>query len=220
MVLNPVQYAEAGTDVLTYEFLLSNYSESDQTRTYLLDFIETNGSVAVKFGGAPLPPNGQSFTLAGGQDQLVLIQVEMISGIDQYAFEGLEFQLKSECEPSLFTNAFISAFFENDCPFVSMPMPANGFLINESSNNLMGVVMDDYILNPDIDHIRLMYKRNGENWEESNIIVPGPNIQVPPINSFWDVTDLQDGEYAIRWELKCGSKYFSKKIWDHRSKST
>ena len=206
VALNPVQYTEGNEDFLLFDLAIRNYSESNDTRLYHIRFLGDDGSARVSFGDAPLSTDDIiPRTLAAGEEQILKIKVEQIDP-DVFSFEGLAFRMYPACQTSLYSETFISAYFENDCPFVSMPLPNNNFIINEANNNLIGVVMDGYNLDPDIDHIKMQYLKIGStNWMESNIDIPGANLVTPPHQYFWDVNGIEDGEYSIRWELKCGN---------------
>ncbi|MEL6987255.1 MAG: LamG-like jellyroll fold domain-containing protein, partial [Bacteroidota bacterium] len=206
VALNPVQYAENGEDFLFFDLAIRNLSESDDTRLYHIMFQGDDGSARVSFGDAPLSTDVIiPRTLSPGEQQIIKIKVEQ-NDPDVYAFEGLAFRMFPACQANLFSETYINAFFENSCPFVSMPLPNKDFVINEFSNDLIGVVMNDYILDPAIDHIKMQYLQVGSrNWMDSNIDVPGSNLILPPQQYFWDVSGIEDGAYSIRWELKCGS---------------
>ncbi|MEL6986677.1 MAG: LamG-like jellyroll fold domain-containing protein, partial [Bacteroidota bacterium] len=205
VALEPVKYAADGEDELVFPIAIRNYSESGETRLYNIDYIEGDGSAVVSFGGQSLTGVLIPRTLGPNEENIIFIKVEPnIAGV--YSFEGIELRMYPACQTGLYSSTFINAYFSNDCPYVTMPLPEEQFFINSNDNNMMGVVMDDYIVDPDVDYIKLLYTPIGEtNWQDAGINIPGGNLLAPPQNYFWDVSNLEDGEYSIRWELKCGT---------------
>lgn len=209
-VANPIFVGGPGEDLAIFPFTAQNLGETDATNTYMLDFIEQSN------------PNSAIVTVNGSMQPVLLeltpgaaitgeIRVTRPSG-NQYTFEGLQFDLFSAClaggnpfpDKSIKSTAYVSAYFMNDCSGINLTAPANNWLINTASNNMIPITMDQYILG-NIDQIKLMYASQKDGiWKESNINIPGPNLIAPPQSYMWDVSSLEDGNYTIRWELTCG----------------
>lgn len=200
---NPVKFVPSGNSV---EFILTlgNSSESDNTRTYVLDFIEqSNEFGALVYSGANPFSGTIPFTIAGSTTNTT-VRIERHPSSSYYSFEGLQFDFYPACDTSSKKTIYLSAYFANTCSNITLASPGSNWLVNDMMNDEIDITMTGYTLGPDVDTVKLLYSPAGSQaWKSSNIVIPGPNLLAPPQTYSWDVSNIPDGLYNIRLALVC-----------------
>ena len=192
-----------GTAVFNLE--LSNISQSEEMREYRLIFNQdTNPDGAnIRVGGSEIQQDGWLFDIGAFQTVGQTITVER--GPIAYSYEGLEFELRSECDPDLSKKILLSAFFESPCSGITYLEPEAGWLVNQATNDALTVKFKDYVIE-DLDQVSIQYAPAGtSNWvtglpiakEDLSTSAFGTSIN-------WNVGRLLDGAYRTRLKVDCG----------------
>jgi len=205
MVSNPVQYLQPGSNSASYNFQIANQSETDDAGTYMLELLNlsVNGA-SVKYNGAsvtaPIP-----FVLSTGQNNIT-INVERLNN-SNYSFEGITFLFYPACSRREAVSAQISAFFQSDCSSITLASPSDDWLVNQASNDMLSIIMQDYDLSTDIDNVRIEYKKSDNNaWLDAGIVLTKSQLNNNPSvgnTVVWNTTSIADSTYDIRLRLDC-----------------
>jgi len=210
------------TSAATFTFTLGNISQSDDTRTYIFGLnAGTNplGAVVSINGGGP----EQAFTIKVGEPQEVIVTISRANKTSAFDYEDLEFALYSECEdqrasaldldeidPKFYKSILLDAHFVPSCSYVDLDLPVQNWTVTNITGPNLNVRVSDYDKNdPDLDAIRVQYRRVQDNGTPINIL-PNPitkaDLQAVPGNAYplvWNTTGLKDGEYEIRAVSEC-----------------
>ncbi|MEO5892299.1 MAG: hypothetical protein ABIQ31_18775 [Ferruginibacter sp.] len=188
------------------EFILklSNTSQSQETRTYKLQFIQgsnPNGAI-VTIGGSPaiIPI---TYTIGYPGEVQVVVKVKRGSA-NIYSYEGLQFMLSDNCDGGISKTASISAFFSSSCSNISLSAPENNWVLNSYDNNLLQVLFKNYTI-ANLTGISLEYAKVGSgDW------ITGFTRTAAQLNNSingtlvnWNIAGLNDGTYNLRLRLDC-----------------
>ena len=200
----PSQSGVAADGEAEFILKLSNTSQSQETRTYKLQFIQAsnpNGAV-VTIGGSPaIIPITYSIGYLG--EVLVVVKVKRGSA-NVFSYEGLQFMLSDNCDGSISKTTSISAFFVSACSNISLFNPGDNWVVSNYDNNLLPILFKNYNL-ATLDNVTLEYMKAGSgNWltgftrtaAQVNNSVNGTQVN-------WNVAGLDDGVYSLRLKLTC-----------------
>lgn len=186
---------------------LGNTSQSDETRTYNLIFLQesnpdgailTLGGSQVQ-GGIPTP-----YTIAAGQSVEATVTVQ--KGPIASTYENLAFVLVSGCfDGSIADTVKFSVQFNSICSSINLKRPFNGWAFSSKDGNILKITMDEYDIS-NLNLVAVQYSAAGKNqWQTGGIILAGDMTPGETIYDF-DISELQDGEYDIRLKIECGEE--------------
>ena len=189
------------------EFILrlGNTSQSQETRTYQLSFLQASNpnGAQITVGGSPYitPIN---YTIGYLGEVQVLVKVRR--GASQvFSYEGLQFMLSDACGGDQSKIGSISANFQSQCSAVELAMPENNWVVTTAENNLLPVVIKGYNL-AGLTKVELEYSLQGtSNWIrafERTAAQLNNSVNGTQVN--WNITDIPDGRYNLRLKLTCG----------------
>ena len=169
----------------------------------LIEISGGNGAATTRF--LDVPPEGE-------------VEVNVFvrhPGAQTFSFNDLRFIFSTECnfEADNYGDRItqqvksLSVTYLSECSPIRIDAPI-GRTVNISNNNMIQVVMKDYIKTK-IDKVDLEYAKKGSGvWRNSNISLTGAelnvNATVDGTGVFWDLSEiLDDGEYEIRLKTVC-----------------
>ncbi|GLR15919.1 LamG-like jellyroll fold domain-containing protein [Portibacter lacus] len=221
VVQQPIQNVSSGNEAFFFFDIISSSYDPDPRNYRLALNSSSAGGVDVTYGGdgfaTPILVPG----VAPGLNSISTpIKVTKPNGLMQYDFEGIQFFLYPDCEDTeSYTQAdlavpfSITAYFDSPCSNVDLLAPNNNWEISGADNNEIEVTMAGYDLSSDFDQIIMQYRKDGGNWQPSNVVRTKAQLSVGSTPVFWDVTGLEDGEYSIRFRLNCGNIFsFSNRV--------
>jgi hypothetical protein len=206
VIPEPVKSNIPPADEAEFIFLIGNTSQSEETRTYLLSFVQgsnPNGAT-VTIGGIPaLLPFEYTISYLG-QVQVVVKVKRGASNI--FSYEGLEFKVTDACDGSIVKTGKISAFFQSQCSGITLAQPEEDWVLSAFENNRLPLLLKDYQLGA-LNSISLEYARSGtSNWNTAFTLQPNQlSNSVNGTEATWNVTDLADGSYHLRARLVCST---------------
>lgn len=201
--INPASAAE-------FNFRITNLSQDEQTRSYLLNIVDDSNTDAALInpgGDGIFPIEFSNLSYGEFRDRTVFISKQASSTI--YSYEGLEFIVyPAECNPNgefASDTDQVSVYFTATCSDIAMQEPQEGWLVNDSSNDNVQVHLKDYAVS-DLNQVIVQYTESGLNlWSTALLLDPGDLNSNSSVGTFidWDVSHLEDGEYDIRIKLNC-----------------
>lgn len=206
VIPEPVKTNIAPAGEAEFMLLIGNTSQSEETRTYRLSFVQAsnpNGAV-VTIGGSPaIIPIDYTISYLGQVQVLVKVR-RGASNI--FTYEGLQFQVTDACDGSIVKTGAISAFFQSQCSAINLALPEENWVLSTFENNRLPLLLKDYQLGA-FNNVSLEYARAGtSNWTTAFTLQPNQlsnSINGTELN--WNVTDLSDGAYHLRARLVCST---------------
>jgi hypothetical protein len=184
---------------------ISNTSQSEETRTYLLSFVQggNEGGAQVTIGGSGASPTPVPYTIDYLATENVLIKVKR-GRSDIFSYEGLQFKVTDECNGGIEKTARISAFFTPACSPIELVQPEGGWLNTQADKNNLPILFKGYSV-PNTTGVTLEYQRVGANsWIDGFTRTAAQlNNSVNGSLVNWDITSLSDGPYNLRMKLNC-----------------
>lgn len=189
---------------------LRNTSQTEENRTYLLKMNQESNpfGAEVTIGGSPaIIPVDYSIDYLGTTDVTVKI------GMGQsnvFTYEGLEFELYSECDPDISETIVLTAFFQSPCSEVGLFAPIDDWVINDNNEEL-NVHIKDYD-KANLLEVQIEYAPVGSGSWQNLAVVPKASLNdnspsttnlgtIVPVN----MSAIPDGAYNIRLKLVCTS---------------
>ena len=131
-----------------------------------------------------------------------------------YDYDSIAIVLESPCEREIGDTVYVSAHFLPECTDVELITPENQWVINNTNNNDMSVVISGYNINHfDLERLWVQYKpTNASTWIglESfwrDTLPANQNLPIPTNTSYtqynWDVEQLTDGNYDLKIVSEC-----------------
>ncbi len=209
-VKNYVPADEAANFILS----LGNTSQSDESREYHLRFVHGSNpdGAIVKVSGVPLG-NALSYFIPAGEQFTASMTVERGPLANDYA--NLQLMMYPPCEYEFWRNGAnlmisdtvtFSVHFESPESQISLILPEDNWVINQTHNDSLQILIGDYNLNnPHMENIKFQYRRAGEGWTTAYWVLR-KDIDPEYTTFFWDVSDLPDGNYELRAVNDCGSQ--------------
>ena len=193
-------------DAAVFTLYLGNTSQTSESREYYLAVVQESNpyGAIIAIGGVPLEQS-LSYTIPAGQQIEATMTVER--GPEMYDYNNLHVELYSGCDHNQIADTVtFSVSFIPPCTGISINSPDNNWVINQSNNDTLQVILTEYDLNdPNLLNLKLQYTRFGENnWISYQTIVKG-NLSPDYIIVNWDVSALNDGDYQIRGIAECSA---------------
>jgi hypothetical protein len=186
---------------------LQNESESQEARTYAVAVVpesNPNGAI-ISIGGQQINNSAADFTVGVNSTLNVLLTVA--PGPLAADYSGLQVSAYSPCDGGEGNTITFEAHFQSDCSPISIIAPADNWLVNSASNNMLYVSFAGYDTHDSIINIGLEYLQPGGTWQPAtNPPIPVDSLTGPYYNYGWNVGNLADGAYQIRAYANCGSK--------------
>lgn len=188
------------------EFLLviGNTSQSGETRTYRLSFVQgsnPNGAV-VTIGGSPaIVPVDYTISYLGQVQVVVKVKP---GAANVYSYEGLQFQVTDACDGSLLKTGKVSAFFQGACSAITLAQPEENWISTAFDQNRLPIILKDYTLTG-ITNVSIEYAKEGtSNWL-NGFTLGAAQLQnsVNGTEVSWNISGIPDGNYNIRAKVVC-----------------
>lgn len=187
-----------------FTLYLGNTSQTGEDRTYSLAIVEESNpdGAVIHVDGDPIP---RDFVIPAGE---VLEKTMTVArGPVEFDYPGLQLSLSSGCgDPQISDTATFSVFFTESCSPVTMSIPDNDWVVNQSSDNELRVVIAGYVPTvEDLLRIELQYTDALKGDWITAWFVNKEDLPLDFIDSTWDVAHLMDGSYDIRAAAICAS---------------
>ncbi len=206
IIPEPVKTNIAPNGKAEFTLIIGNTSQSEETRSYKLAFIQGSN------------PNGAKVEIGGVQALLpikytvsYLGQVQVLVTVERgasniFSYEGLEFQLTDECDGSIVKTGKISAFFQSACSGITLLQPEENWTNTAFDQNKLPIILKDYTMSG-ITNVSLEYAKTGTSSWVSGFTLPANQLQnsVHGTEIIWNITDLPDGDYNLRAKVVCPS---------------
>ena len=196
----------------TFPILLTNKSESRESRFYMLsvDPTTSNGLIIGKNLLNDLSTTSVQYYLEYGQTLPVDIFVRKSNlGNKTLSYSNVEFYLTDICQvdnvfiPNATSTAKITFNYASQCGGITLAAPTEGWVANSSNPNTLPVTMGGYVLNS-IDSVTLEYVKLGSKiWNTGFIVKKLDFINPTSFTKNWDITSLADTVYNLRLKLVC-----------------
>ena len=199
-------------DAAAFILNLGNTSQSDETREYHLRLVHGSNpdGAIVKVSGVAMG-NALSYYIPAGEQFTASMTVERGPLANDY--ENLQLMMYPPCEYEIWQSGgnlliadtvTFSVHFESPESQISLLMPENNWVINQTNNDSLQILIGNYNLNnPYLQNIKFQYRRVGEGWT-TYYYLARKDIQPEYITFFWDVSTLPDGNYELRAVNDCG----------------
>lgn len=203
-----IQSGLAPTDAALFTLKVGNISESDEDRDNYFIRVKPGSNLSpaalIKIGGSPFTtPQPLGLILVNGEAS---VDVSIERGTSPaLSFEGIEFEAYSDCDPDVSSTTAVSVFFQSPCSDISLDAPGDDWVISQSNNNELPLLIKDYDLD-NLDQVNIQYAAKGTSaWISSANVAPVLADSPFGTQVLWDVSNIPDGEYHLRLELLCGS---------------
>ncbi|KAA3611041.1 MAG: T9SS C-terminal target domain-containing protein [Calditrichaeota bacterium] len=191
-------------DPASFVLNLGNLSQSGETRDYKLGVIQSSN-----FDGAVISVGGVviedfiDYRIPAGQQITATMAVRR--GPVSYSYENLQLRFYALCDPSISDTVTFSVNYQSPCSGVELFKPDNNWLVNQSSNDSLLIIMREYdTTNPKLESVSMEYRKVGGSWKTA-IAKLRSELPAEFIYEFWDVSGLDDGNYELRAKTKCGT---------------
>ncbi|MCC6412129.1 MAG: T9SS type A sorting domain-containing protein [Saprospiraceae bacterium] len=216
----PVVVDIPSNEVAVYKFFLGNQSETNETRTYVL-----NAGANSNPDGAIIRLNGSvldgpvGYQIEYGTSVPITITLER--GPEMYDYDSLEIAFYSECEDDLasvldmdsgndtiaYSSVYISAHFIKPCSEVEINVPQQDWVvfpdpITQGPDDVMRITVSEYDKSQaEFDKIRVQYRPSDGDGAWINIS--------PPVDSIINL--IQPGAEILKADL---GNIFTQFYWD------
>ncbi|MEM6377800.1 MAG: thrombospondin type 3 repeat-containing protein, partial [Bacteroidota bacterium] len=192
-------------DAAVFQLTLGNISQSDETQTYLLRFLQaTNPDGAVVRIGGSEAQAAIPYTIPAGAGAQATVTINKGPRAENY--QGLKFVLSSGCgDASISDTIALNVSFRSNYPTLVMERPLPSWLVNEGSNDELLVWFRDYDLNR-LKKVQLQYSpKDRYQWQTAQEWQPA-NISTSPsgMATRWDVSQIPEGNYDLRFRADYG----------------
>jgi hypothetical protein len=196
-------------DEQLFKLFLGNGSDSEEQRTYYVQFVQGSADDAdVRIGtngSATAVPINQPF----GQTNSFNAFVKRATGTNEFSYDDVRFRAFDGCssgnsqDMDIVKEVTVQAIFNNPCSPITLSIPEEGFSQN---NNSLTAEFKDYVYASAFEQISLQYAFQGSNtWLTKETYLKDAYMD----NAFGfqktlNISDLTDGLYKFRARLKCG----------------
>jgi len=205
-VQNPVLTNVPANSDAIFELKLGNLSIDPLPRVYNLSFEQASNpfGATISIGGSTVGGSPISYIIDPGDEVTVTVNVKRNPANSAYTYEGLKFTLSDACGGLVKKSAFLSASFAVNCSPITLAQPEAGWLCNQSSNDIIPVLVKDYNLT-NLTQIELEYARVGSNnWRKGFTKLASELVNSPNGTTVnWNVSSIADGDYYLRIKLVC-----------------
>ncbi len=195
-------------EAATFTLTIGNQSQTDEARYYNLYVTQTSNTegAIIRVGGVVLEDYLQYYVEPG---QSVKATVTVERGPIAYDYNNLEFWITSFCDDwQISGTQRFSVHFLNQCSKSTIVEPANNWLVNQSNNDKLKIVLTDLEKDKIGDGIRLEYRKIGtsKNWIEAKFIPKNEVVdqKFALFETEWDIpSNVTDGTYELRVRVNC-----------------
>lgn len=194
-------------DEAVFRLLLSNTSQSEESRIYQLKFNQASNpdGATIKVGGSEVqgPIN---YTIRAGEPAEATMTVER--GPEAYSYPNLEFLLVSFCDTSIRNSIKLSAYFQSECSPITLRTDEVEWIVDTEDEGMQSIRIIDYEKN-NLDRVIVQYASLGDNnWQNLSILQPGDLSDLPGGTDLsLDLGGLEDGQYQLRAKLTCNQGF-------------
>ena len=212
-----VQIDVSPDDPAKFDLTLSNSSQSDEGRTYYLEFLQSSNpdGASITIGGSPYV-SPIPYSIGAGASESVQVCVDRNGS--SFTYEDLQFVLRSGCEDEQIGDTLsLSVYFESACSPVTIAVPGENWLINKDFNTDFLIEITDYTL-AELDQLSLQYAPEGSSSWSTALILTSDDLDSDGSTTVaWpDVLDLEDDVYQLRLKVDCGQGYLYSSTVDGR----
>ncbi len=221
IIPDPVRLDADPDGVESFFLEIYNLSESEEERTYVLDFIDGSNPNLATMNPSLVGDNTRlrfnvPYTGPGGTPTIQRIDVTRNNL--EFSYENLTFVVYADCDaedqtsfnPATSSIATVSVFYQSPCSDIeiSQPEPGTTWLVNTDDNNLLDIEMSDYTISL-LDDIEVQYVTSGDHTWTTAMVIQSGDLDPTSTMIQLDVTDIPDGIYDIRLQLNCneGTSY-------------
>jgi hypothetical protein len=207
-----VQNYVPADDAASFILNLGNTSQSDESREYHLRLVHGSNpdGAIVRVSGVAMG-NALSYFIPAGEQFTASMTVERGPLANDY--EDIQLMMYPPCEYDLWRNGAnlmisdtvtFSVHFESPESQISLLMHEDNWVINQTHNDSLQILIGDYNLNnPHMESIKFQYRRTGEGWTTAYWVLR-KDMDPEYITFFWDVSGIPDGNYELRAVNDCG----------------
>lgn len=200
-----------------FELYLTNSSQSEETREYLLSAVQASNPDAaiLQIAGAVMGDDEIPYEMPPNLDNPLkqTLRVTRDAG-SAYDYEDLQVHLYSECDDQFDTTVTFDVYYVKPCSDVSIAQPQNYWILNNTHNDKLITVLKDYdASDPDMTELKLEYRKAGTiDWIK---VYSYARAQLPADSLLyeWDVSGLVEGTYELRASTLCPAGTF----YSHRA---
>ena len=223
-VTNPVQTGIPEDQHAVFEVLLGNISETDDDVWFVLaiDDESNQEGAEIRLDGTSIG-NGRLIRVPAGSTIKKIVTVEKVKP-DVFDYEDLTLVLHSACQYDPTDNLMdisdsvrVTARFQPVCSPVSMPSPADLWILNTNTGTDLPIEIGDYNLaHSSFENVQFQYKPSSTSqWvtdmtfyvdqdefdaaQEPKTFIDGNST----LDYTWATADLKDREYNIRIVTNC-----------------
>ncbi len=208
-VLNPNQQNVPINSAANFTVQLSNLSESQETRTYLVK-IDPNSNLegaVVRLAGQTITQAPASFTIPPNNSVMATMSVE--AGPVAVNYNHLKLLIYSACDPAIYDEALFNVGFQSSCSGVTLFTPGNNWLVNDASDTLRITYGGFNVNDTALLQVGLQIRRTGQGWSTvAPSVVSRAQLQqnnLPYYAMDLNMSSMADGPYEIRAFADCAS---------------
>lgn len=205
---NPIQTNIPPNGSASFSIFMGNISEASEARDNYLLRVKPGTNP----GGALIRIEGSEYTVPIDLENISFegetmrnVTIERGTSND-YAFNNIEFEVYSDCDPDISASVAVSAFFQSSCSDITLQEPEEGWIMNKSSNDQITLLIKDYDVN-NMDQVIVEYAAAGtSSWVPGLVLMPEDLVDSPfGTEIVWNSNIPNDGAYNLRLKLNCGS---------------
>jgi hypothetical protein len=187
---------------------LTNTSESGETRDYLLSVNQlTNIDGAVISVGGVNIETALKFSIPAGVSRKATMTIER--GPLAYDYDSLEIRLTAACDGNLVDRKLFAVHFISPCSDVTLVEPADNWLVNQSNNGTMHIILTDLEKEKIGADLELEYRKLGTQKWNLAMLIPRNDLADQKFRFYetdWPIpAAVTDGTYEIRVKVRCTS---------------
>ncbi|HLP49946.1 MAG TPA: LamG-like jellyroll fold domain-containing protein [Chitinophagales bacterium] len=195
---------------------MSNFSESNETRTYevIVDPNSNLDGAVVRLAGQIITQAPATFTIPANGSVFATLSVE--AGPIAVDYNGIKLIIYSPCDPNISDETQFNVGFQSTCSDVTLFTPSNNWLVNDGSDTLRITYGAFNVNDTSLLQIGLEIRRTGQSWAGiASSIVSRAQLQqngLPYYALDINMGNLADGPYEIRAYADCataGSRSYS-----------
>ncbi len=190
-------------DPAIFTLRLGNTSESDESRTYDLEFKDESNpdGASITLGGSPyITP--KEYEVPPGQSLAAIVTVSR--GHAAYDYNNLRFVLRSKCDGSIQDDALLNVHFESPCSDIGLAKPMNGWSVNSGSGNSLTLRLFNYD-KANLTGAGLQYSVGGANAWMTMSYYENAQLDDTKMDYTWSLDNIPDGKYDLRAMVVCES---------------
>ncbi|HLP22254.1 MAG TPA: LamG-like jellyroll fold domain-containing protein, partial [Chitinophagales bacterium] len=188
---------------------MSNFSESQETRTYevIIDPSSNLEGAVVRLAGQVITQAPASFTIPANGSVFATMSVE--AGPVAVDYNDLKLVIYSPCDGDIMDEASFNVGFQSSCSDVTLFTPSNNWLVNDASDSLRITYGGFNVNDTSLLQIGLEIRRTGQSWSGiATSIVSRAQLQqngLPYYALDLNMGSMADGPYEIRAYADCAA---------------